>query len=424
MSSIKELSERIARNSAIVEKWLAGKNVKLSFDQDAEDEFPDTDGEPEIEAARMAVIDDTSALHDLFLGPREVLARVWGAALDNAAQQVIYHFNILPAIPLDGGATYAEISAKVGLSERKVKTVVRKAMLNRMLREDVPDHVVHTASSALLLHNHNMMNYYGFFVEQMFPASAKLAEALEKYKDSTAAQDTAFGLAFDTKDGLFKYLEQSPELMARFVGAMEGVNKDPSQSQKHVITGYPWAELGEATVVDVGGSSGFLSVELAKNYPKLNFVVEDYKKNVEQGAAQLSSELTNRVKFLQHNFFDPQPVTGAEVYVLRHICHDWSHENSVKIIRQIVPVMKPGSKILMVEIVVSPSNRPMSSIAERYLRIRDLNMVQMLNAQERSESEWREIITEADSNLELTRILTPEGSTDSIIEISLRQKIH
>ncbi|TEY74877.1 hypothetical protein BOTCAL_0068g00020 [Botryotinia calthae] len=421
MFSIKELSERIARNSTIVEKWLACKNAKVSFDQDAEDEFPDTDGEPEIEAARMAVIDDTSALHDLFLGPREVLARVWGAALDNAAQQCIYHFNILPAIPLDGGATYAEISAKVGLSERKVKTVVRKAMLNRMLREDVPDHIVHTASSALLLRNHNMMNYYGFFVEQMFPASAKLAEALEKYKDSTAAQDTAFGLAFNTKDGLFKYLEQSPELMARFVGAMEGVNKDPSQSQKHVTTGYPWTELGEATVVDVGGSSGFLSVELAKNYPKLNFVVEDYEKNVEQGAAQLSSELTERVKFVPHNFFDPQPVAGAEVYILRHICHDWSHENSVKIIRQIVPAMKPRSKILLVEIVVSPSNRPMSSIAERYQRIRDLNMVQMLNAQERSESEWREIITEADSNLELSRILTPNGSTDSIIEISLRQ---
>lgn len=95
-----------------------------------------------------------------------------------------------------------------------------------------------------------MMHYYGFFVEQMFPTSAKLAEALEKYQDSTAAGDTAFGLAFNTKETLFKYIEQRPELQARFVGAMEGVNRDPSQSQKHVVTGYPWEELGEATVVD------------------------------------------------------------------------------------------------------------------------------------------------------------------------------
>ena len=111
-----------------------------------------------------------------------------------------------------------------------------------------------------------------------------------------------------------------------------------------------------------------MSVELAKRYPNLKLVVEDYKNNVEQGAAQLPPELTNRVKFVPHNFFDLQPVAGAEVYILRHICHDWSTENSVKIIRQIVPAMKAGSKILLVEIVVSPSNTAMSSIAERYLR--------------------------------------------------------
>lgn len=95
-------------------------------------------------------------------------------------------------------------------------------------------------------------------------------------------------------------------------------------------------------------------------------------------------------------------------------------------------------------------------------------MVQLLNAQERSESEWKEIVTAADSRLELTRIIVrtlirlthnltydspediscseynisthastsetsiigntnfiivqmPRNSTDSIIEISLRQ---
>jgi 6-hydroxytryprostatin B O-methyltransferase len=111
-----------------------------------------------------------------------------------------------------------------------------------------------------------------------------------------------------------------------------------------------------------------MSVELAQRYPNLKLVVEDYKNNVEKGAAQLPSELTNRVKFVPHNFFDVQPVAGAEVYILRHICHDWSAENSVKILRQIVPAMKPGSKILLVEIVVSISNRATSSIAERYLR--------------------------------------------------------
>jgi hypothetical protein len=80
MSSIQELSERIARNTALVEQWLSSNNHKMpSFDHDADGEFPSTDDNPEIEQARMAVIDDTSALHDLLLGPREVMSRVWGA---------------------------------------------------------------------------------------------------------------------------------------------------------------------------------------------------------------------------------------------------------------------------------------------------------------------------------------------------------
>lgn len=120
--------------------------------------------------------------------------------------------------------------------------------------------------------------------------------------------------------------------------------------------------------MQVGGASGFMSVALANRFPKLKLVVQDYKTNVERGAAQLPPELTERVKFSPHNFFDPQPVEGAEIYILRHICHDWSTENSIKILRQLVPAMKPGSKILLVEVVITPSNLATSSIAERHLR--------------------------------------------------------
>jgi hypothetical protein len=48
-------------------------------------------------------------------------------------------------------------------------------------------------------------------------------------------------------------------------------------------------------------------------------------------------------------------------------------------------------------------------------------MLQMLNTQERSESEWREVVRAADARLELARFFKPKGSWDSIIEISLRQ---
>jgi len=82
MASIQTLSQNIAKNTALIEQWLATKNAKpLSFEQDADEEFPSAAGEPEIEAARLAILDDTRTLHDLVLGPGEVLRRIcWGVS--------------------------------------------------------------------------------------------------------------------------------------------------------------------------------------------------------------------------------------------------------------------------------------------------------------------------------------------------------
>lgn len=119
----------------------------------------------------------------------------------------------------------------------------------------------------------------------------------------------------------------------------------------------------------MGGSSGFLSIALAESHSNLTkLVVQDYKHTVEEGAARLPSELSARVQFVPHDFFQPQPTTGADVYVLRHICHNWSVENCARILRQIVPALKPNSKILLVEVVVTPSNAEESKVAERYMR--------------------------------------------------------
>ncbi|KAL8911226.1 MAG: hypothetical protein Q9171_003573 [Xanthocarpia ochracea] len=391
-----------------------------SFEQDAEHEFPSTAGEVEIEATRSSILDDTSTIHDLLLGPCEVLRRICWGSIDNAVQQCVYHFSFLHTIPLKGGATYKDISARVGLSEAQVKAIVRQSALNRVLPEDRPEHVVHTASSALLLRNHTMMDWYGHCVEEMFPASAKIAEALEKCQGSSAPQHSAFNLAFSTMEPLYKFLEKYPDRQARFFGAMEGVGRNPGHSLEHIVKGYPWAELRNATVVDVGGSAGFLSVALAKAHPNLTkLVVQDYKYTVEEGVAQLPSELRGRVEFLPHDFFNPQP-TAADVYILRHICHNWSTENCAKIIREIIPMLKPTNRILLIEVVVMPSNMEESSAAERYMRNMDVTMLQMLNTQERSEDEWREVVLAADSSLEITRILKPKDSWDSFIEISLK----
>jgi hypothetical protein len=54
----------------------------------------------------------------------------------------------------------------------------------------------------------------------------------------------------------------------------------------------------------------------------------------------------------------------------------------------------------------------------RICRNVDVTMLQMLNTQERSLEEWQDVVNTTDPRLEITGVFKPEGSWDSIIEIS------
>lgn len=42
----------------------------------------------------------------------------------------------------------------------------------------------------------------------------------------------------------------------------------------HIVDNWSWDELGSGTVVDVGGSEGFVCLALARKFPSLSFVVQ------------------------------------------------------------------------------------------------------------------------------------------------------
>ena len=103
----------------------------------------------------------------------------------------------------------------------------------------------------------------------------------------------------------------------------------------------------------MGGSAGHVSIALARRFPNLNFVIQDFQETVEATEKTLPGEFKARVSFQAHVFFSPQPVR-AEVYMMRHICHCWPDNNLIKILQQTVLAMDPGSRIIVVETVDIP----------------------------------------------------------------------
>jgi len=73
-TSIALLASTIATNTAKVTDYLTSKNLPLpSFDVNAPSKSVIPPDAPDIEAARVAVIDATLKLHNLMLGPKEYL---------------------------------------------------------------------------------------------------------------------------------------------------------------------------------------------------------------------------------------------------------------------------------------------------------------------------------------------------------------
>ena len=146
----------------------------------------------------------------------------------------------------------------------------------------------------------------------------------------------------------------------------------PGMEPYRLFEAYPWASIKAApaqplTLVDVGGSLGSVSIALAEQFPNLRCIVQDLKGIVEKAQAQeLSSDLKDRVEFMEHDFFTSQPVI-ADIYFFRWIFHDWSDKYCLQILQSLVPAMRPGSRVLINEFCI-PEPGMISAYREKIMR--------------------------------------------------------
>jgi len=60
------------------------------------------------------------------------------------------------------------------------------------------------------------------------------------------------------------------------------------------------------------------------------------------------------VEFMAHDFFDEQPVKGAEVYYYRHTLHNWPDKYCTKTLKALIPALKTGARLLIMDMLMPP----------------------------------------------------------------------
>jgi len=96
-----------------------------------------------------------------------------------------------------------------------------------------------------------MQAWVGLFLDDLWPATLRTIEAMERWPGSQEPNESGFSIANDSTDPFFPIMAKDPERLKRYGTAMAAQAAAGGFEVEYLVENYPWAELGEATVVDV-----------------------------------------------------------------------------------------------------------------------------------------------------------------------------
>ncbi|KAG6354068.1 hypothetical protein INS49_005039 [Diaporthe citri] len=409
--NLTELGEEVSRLTQKITQHLQdrGQATPSIHDISSAGTEPVIDGESALKLAEAA-----RELEALALGPRQTLGLVGLSVHDASSLGVIAEFDIASLVPIDGSATFAELSEATGLDEDRLTRILRYAMTNFIFREQPPGQVRHTALSAHLSRSPPTVAFQHTLATVFNPANACLPTALRANPSTASLTQTAHNAARGTAEPFYAWLDAAgglgsgPDLRAVFDRGMEGISRGGQRLQDTDLRAFPWGAVlpPDATVVDVGGSRGHFARDLVEMNPSFRVVVQDLPRVVEGLAEEFAGGSGGEggggnVTYQAHDFFDAQPVAGADVYFLRHVMHNHPDAECVAILRALLPALREGGRVLVSEYVVPPYEDLAGGLETKAMRQMDLMTMALFNAKERTRDEYAALFGRASEKLVL-----------------------
>lgn len=135
----------------------------------------------------------------------------------------------------------------------------------------------------------------------------------------------------------------------------------------------------------------------------------------------MPKELRDRVSFQPHSFLDVQP-TVADMYLLKYILIDWNTPLATKIIRNLIPALRPGARVLVMELIALeyPPGVPMPRALNRLTSSGDMRMMSLFGHSERTAQAIQDLFTSVDERFEIVKADTTSVPRILILELVWR----
>lgn len=272
--------------------------------------------------------------------------------------------------------------AEFGLVEFQQDGSVRLTAEGARLRSDVP---------------YSIRSYILLWGDQLYSAGRRMLEQVQTGK-------TAFECEFG--ETVWNAYAQDAEAKNRFAEFMD----DVTRSQMAAITAF-YSFQRFRKVVDVGAGRGaLLSTVLARN-PHLHGVWCDRPESLD--AAQANCEqagVVGRIEFVPGDFLTRVP-PGGDLYVIKHVLHDWEDGKAAQILKNIAAAMPDDATLLIIEAVLGGGTQT----AELFLKCRDLEQMIWTGGRTRSQDDFERLLSP--HGLTIQRVIRTLVVDCSLIEI-------
>ncbi|THC87537.1 hypothetical protein EYZ11_013018 [Aspergillus tanneri] len=206
---------------------------------------------------------------------------------------------------------------------------LRQCIGCHIFEEPSPEHYRHNENSRMLL-NENYASWLEFRVDDGLLAGAYLTKSVMANNGQIPdiPSKRAFGLAFQSPRTaelpFYEYYKYDKARGARFSKAMAACHESKTFG---VLVSSLQKLKQNATIVDVGGGRGNNSIRLARHYNDMSFIVQDLYDDVgcfrdSHSMDSPHDDVRGRIRWMTHDFYEQQPVMGADMYLLSHVLMD------------------------------------------------------------------------------------------------------
>lgn len=245
-----------------------------------------------------------------------------------------------------GGVPRDELVARLGLHHRSADDFLDALVaLGFLERSGIGATAIYanTPETAQFL-DPERAEYVGGMLEmanaRLYPFWATLTDGLRTGKSQNGTED------------IWDNLSADPARLEQFAKGMAGLNGGNFAA---LVEKFDFSRY--ASMCDVGGSTGALTVQIARRHPTVRCTTFDLlpiepiaRKTVE------AAGVSDRVKVVSGDF-TKEPLPHADVITMGNILHDWSEDGKLKLIKKAFDALPPGGAFISIENIIDDERR-------------------------------------------------------------------